>query len=349
MASDKETIPSDQAGDSYAQARQATLSTFGPRVMKLSGPFAGLFRLDYDEKIFQRNYRNPVLVSASNSAPADRTTLAVQTGRLHDLAVDAAALCMNDVLMIGAESLFLQHHVSGSATPGQRVQILEGLADVCRQAGCALLSRGQIEPEPDGQQGPLNLATFVVGVVDHRRMITGQLIEPGDEVIGVAGTGLHGPAYQIVRDALLTQRNLAPDAGLEGLDTTVAEALLRPATVYAGAVLRILRYYRRKRVIAGIAHIREGRLAEDITQILPEDLRVRIDPKSWPLPPICQLLKEAGMADQSLWPWSGAGIGLVMIVRQAFTQSILKQLHRRRLDSWRVGELVKGLRGVEIL
>lgn len=351
MASDKDMIRADQASDaqvSAAQARQEILSTFGPRVMKLSGPFAGLFRLDYDEKIFQRNYRNPVLVSASNDAPTDRAALAVQTGRLRDLASDVAALCMNDVLMIGAEPLFLQHHLCGDLPADKQVQIVEGLAASCRQTGCALLSSSRIETGETGAAGPLSLAAFVVGVVDHRRMIIGEQIEPDDEVIGVAGTGLHGPAYQIVRDALLGRGDLDPNARIEGLDTPVAEELLRPATPYAGVLLRVLRYYRRKRVIAGIVHVREGRLAEDITQILPEDRRVQIDPKAWPLPPICQLLKQAGMPDKTLWPWAGAGIGLVLIVRPTFTQSILKQLQRRNLECWRIGQVAKGTRGVEI-
>lgn len=350
MASDKDTIRSDEKRHALAeQARGEMLSTFGPRVMKLSGPFAGLFRLDYDERLFQRNYRNPVLVAACNSAPAGRAALALQTGRLSDLAADLAALCMNDVLMIGAESLFLQHHLSGHLQPDEQLRIIEGLADSCRQTGCALLSNCRIEPEEGDSAGPPGLAVFVAGVVDHRRMITGKQIEPGDEVIGIAGTGLHGPAYQIVHDALLGERKLAPDARVEGLEAPVAEELLRPATSYAGAVLHILRYYRRKRVIAGIAHVREGRLAEDIARILPEDRRVRIDPESWPLPKVCELLKRAGMPDNTLWPWAGAGIGLVMIVRPTFTQSILKQLRRRKLHSWKIGQVAKGNKGVEIV
>ncbi len=351
MVSERETGGGETAGDGRLAAERARLeilSTFGPRVMKMPGPFTGLFRLDYDEKIFQRNYRKAVLVAACNDAEPDRAALAVRTGRLADLAMDVAALGMNDVLMVGAEPLFLLHHVSGDPGPEEQVQLIEGLAEACRRTGCALLSSGRIAGAGAGTSGTMGLAAFVVGVVDHRRMITGQQIDIDDEVIGVAGTGLHGPAYHIVRDALHQHCQQPPEEAVHALDAMLARELLEPATAYAGAVLRVLRYYRRKRVIAGIVHVREGRLAEDISRILPEGRRVRIDPKAWPKPAICQLLQQAGMPEKTGWPWAGAGIGLAMIVRPTFSHSIMKQLQRRDLQCWQIGKVVKGEVGVEI-
>lgn len=140
MASDGTTMGRTDAQDQVPSltdlARRETLSTFGPRVMKLSGTFAGLFRLDYSEKIFQRNYRNPVLVAAQASATA-KIDLAIRTARLRDLAIDVVAANVNDMLTIGAEPLFLLHHLAGPLEPHRQLQIIEGLAEGCRQAGCA--------------------------------------------------------------------------------------------------------------------------------------------------------------------------------------------------------------------
>lgn len=338
MASDNDSTRSDTTSDLGAPAarvRQEALSTFGPRVMKLGAP-AGLFRLDFDEKIFRRNYRNPVLVSVTTCAPSSRAAIAMQTGYTRELAMDVAALCMNDILTVGAEPLFLQHHLAGALCPEVEVSVVEGLAESCRQAGCALLSSCDLRASEVRAADGLHLAVFCVGVVDHRRLITGGLIEPGDEVIGVAATGLHGPAFQAACDALVD------DAAVDGPGAAAVEELLRPATVYAAALLRILRYYRRKRVVAGIVHVHQGFFVEEITRILPQGCGVQIDSKSWPAGPSHPLPPAAEC-------WASEAIGLVLIVRPTFTQSITKQLQRRGLHCRRIGEVITGARSVQIL
>lgn len=328
-------------------ARREMLSTFGPRVMKLSGAFAGLFRLDYNERIFQRHYRNPVLVAACHSARGGRVDLALRTDRLKDLAIDAVSASANDMLTVGAEPLFLLHHLAGALEPASQLQVIEGLAEGCRQAGCALLSGEKITPA--SSSGPIDLAIFAVGVCDHKRMITGERIEPDDEVIGIASAGLHGQAYDLAGRLLLEQRRPSSDTHVDELSTSVTDTLLQPAVSYATPVLRILRYYRRKRVILGMAHIREGGMADCLLPILPEDRLVQIDAKAWPLPPVYSFfLEQGGVSTDQLWQTCNMGLGYVMIVRPTFTQSILKQLRRRKMQCWRIGHVTKGARHVNI-
>jgi phosphoribosylformylglycinamidine cyclo-ligase len=368
MASEKRTGGrADAEGDSrplpeLAQrelAQRLVQSTFGPRVLKVSGGLVRLFRLDYAERILQRNYRNPVLVASQADAGA-RAALAVQLGRLRDVAIDVVAANVNDMLSIGAEPLFLLHHLTGGdLSPQQQLEVIDGLVEACRQAGCALLSGDRAEaagaagslasgvaggPARNGVSG-----AFAVGVCDHRKLITGAGIEPGDDVIGLASSGLHRTGLDSAAAAVLEQAGLSPTAHVEELGCTVAEELLRPSRIYVGPVVRVLRYYRRKRIVAGMAHVAAGGLPGSIERILPADCQVRLEAKTWPRPPIFNLLERWGMPAERMWQTLNMGIGYVLVVRPAFTRSIIRQLRRRKMSAWRIGAVSKGARQVEIV
>lgn len=361
MASDKTTSGrADAEGDEVGQREPAqrelvqrlVQSTFGPRVMKLSGPLAGLFRLDYDEKILRRDYRNPVLVASKADAGA-RAALATQLGRLRDVAADVVAANVNDILSIGAEPLFLLHYLTGGdLSARQQIEIIDGLADGCREAGCALLSGDRveaIEPGRSSGQGGFSLGAFALGVCDHKKLITGEGIEPGDDVIGIAGTGLHQAGIELAADAAFQQVGLSPTAHVEELKCTVGEALLRPTRIYVAPVLRVLRYYRRKRIVAGMAHVTEGGLAGSLERILPADCQVRLEAKTWPRPAIFNLLERWGVPAERMWKTLNMGIGYVLVVRPAFTRSIIRQLRRRKMPAWRIGAVSEGPRHVEVV
>jgi phosphoribosylformylglycinamidine cyclo-ligase len=376
MASDKTTSGrTDAEGDQVGLrelAQRLVQSTFGPRVMKLSGPLAGLFRLDYDEKILRRDYRNPVLVASQADARA-KASLAIRLGRLRDVAIDVAAANVNDMLSIGAEPLFLLHHLAGGdLSPPQHLEVIDGLVEACRQAGCALLSgdraeaAGSARPAGNGVSGGpaghagtggsggsagqrgFDLVAFAVGVCDHRKLITGEGIEPGDDVIGVASSGLHCAGFDLAAAAAFEQAGLSPTEHLEQLGCTVGEELLRPSRIYVGPVLRVLRYYRRKRIVAGMAHVTGGGLAGSIERILPADCRVRLEAKTWPRPAIFDLLERWGVPAERMWQTLNMGIGYVLVVRPAFTQSIVRQLRRRKMPAWRIGAVSEGPKQVEL-
>jgi phosphoribosylformylglycinamidine cyclo-ligase len=370
MASDKRTSGrADSEGDGRGLrelpqrelAQRLVQSTFGPRVVKLSGPLAGLFRLDHDEKILRRDYRNPVLVASQADAGA-RAPLAMQLGRLRDVAIDVVAANVNDMLSIGAEPLFLLHHLAGGAlSPQQQLEIIDGLAEACRQAGCALLGgdtaeAGRWAPSAgtgglgeSAGQGGVDLGAFAVGVCDHKKLITGEGIEPGDDVIGIASSGLHRTGFELGAAAALEQAKLSPTAHVEELGCTVGEELLRPGRIYVTPVLRVLRYYRRKRIVAGMAHVTEGGLAGSIERILPADCQVQLEAKTWPRPAIFDLLERWGVPAERMWQTLNMGIGYVLVVRPAFTRSVIRQLRRRKMAAWRVGAVSKGARQVEVV
>ncbi len=365
MTADPDTIrhlgAGTQAPSPADPARREALSTFGPRVMKLSGAFAGLFRLDYDEKIFQRNYRNPVLVASQSAAGSGdgRTDLALRLDRPRDLAVDIVASSVNDLLTIGAEPLFLLHHLAGDALPPQRhLQVIEGLAEGCRQAGCALLSVNGAQAGGPQAKAPLaaaagqvgfDLSAFVVGVCDHRKLITGTGIEPGDDVIGIAGAGVGREGFALAAGAAFERAQLAPDSPVEALGCTIGEELLRPERIYAAPVLRVLRYYRRKRIVLGMAHVAGGGLPGSIERVLPADCQVQLEAKAWSRPAIFDLLQQWGVDPGRMWQTMNMGIGFVLLVRPAFTASIIKQLRRRKMPAFRIGGVSRGPRGVEIV
>ncbi len=329
--------------------------------MKLSGGLVRLFRLDYAERILQRNYRNPVLVASQADAGA-KAALAMQVGRLRDVAIDVVAANVNDMLSIGAEPLFLLHHLTdGDLSPQQQLEVIDGLVEACRQAGCALLSADRPEaagparsvgsgvPGEQAGKGGFDLAAFAVGVCDHKKLITGDGIEPGDDVIGVASSGLHRTGFELAAAAAFEQARLSPAERVGELGCTVGEELLRPSPIYVAPVLRVLRYYRRKRIVAGMAHITEGGLAGSIERILPADCQVQLEAKTWPRPAIFDLLERWGVPAERMWQTLNMGIGYVLVVRPAFTRSIIRQLRRRKMAAWRVGVVSKGARQVEIV
>ncbi|MCH5375812.1 MAG: phosphoribosylformylglycinamidine cyclo-ligase, partial [Planctomycetes bacterium] len=225
--------------------------TFSPRTIKLDGGFAGLFRLDFDSPLFARKYEDPVLVSCTDGV-GTKLKVAQRCGRHDTVGIDLVAMCVNDAICCGAEPLFFLDYVAMSHDdPPLLEQIVQGISDGCVDADCALLG-GETAIMPDlYQSGDYDLAGFCVGVVDRKNLIDGRTIAPGDQLIGVASSGLHSNGYSLVRKVVFDMGGLTVDQRIDQLGQTVGDALLTPTRIYAQALRKVLNYYKVKNVVHG--------------------------------------------------------------------------------------------------
>ena len=244
--------------------------TFGPRVMDCFGGFAGLFRLDYNEKLFQRNYKDPLLVACTDGV-GTKLKLAFATGRLDTVGIDLVAMSVNDLICCGAEPLFFLDYLAvGKLDPPRMAEIVKGVSDACCQARCALLG-GETAEMPDFYKPrEFDMAGFAVGVVERGRVIDGSNVEPGDVAIALASDGVHANGFGLARRVLLERAKYKPSdrpAELDGL--TLGQELLRPTRIYVRSVLAVVNSYRVKRVVKAMAHVTGGGLPGNLPRVLP--------------------------------------------------------------------------------
>jgi phosphoribosylformylglycinamidine cyclo-ligase len=321
--------------------------TFSPRVIKLDGGFAGLFELDFSSRLFRRGYKDPVLVSCTDGV-GTKLKVAQLTKTHHTVGIDLVAMSVNDAICCGAEPLFFLDYVAMSRDDPERLeQIVKGISDGCMEADCSLLG-GETAIMPDMYAGDdYDLAGFCVGVVERKAVIDGRAIEPGDVAIGIASSGFHSNGYSLVRRVVFDIAKLSVSDIVPELGQTVGEALLTPTRIYARPVRRVLSHYKVKSVVNGIAHITGGGLFDNLVRIIPEGLRVEIRRDSWPIPPIFDWLQKLGNIDASeMNHVFNMGIGLVMVVRPYFADSIQRMLADFGLQSWQLGEVVRGEKDV---
>lgn len=320
--------------------------TYSPRVMKLDGGFAGLFQLDFASRLFARRYQDPVLVSCTDGV-GTKLKIARLT-EIHDtVGIDLVAMCINDAICCGAEPLFFLDYVAMSHDdPPILEQIVLGISNGCMEADCALLG-GETAIMPDlYARGDYDLAGFCVGVVERKQVIDGSTITPGDVAIGVASSGLHSNGFSLVRKVVFDMAGLGVTDEVAELGKSVGETLLTPTRIYARPIRRILNHYK-NRVVHGIAHITGGGLFDNLERILPEDARVLIDSNSWTVPPVFPWLQRLGSIDQDeMERVFNMGLGLVLLVNPVFAETIQRLLSESGMESWRIGRVVSGPRGV---
>jgi phosphoribosylformylglycinamidine cyclo-ligase len=336
--------------------------THSPRVLPAEGGFAGLFRLDFADGLFARRYKDPVLVSGTDGV-GTKLKVAQLAGVHNTVGIDLVAMCVNDVLCCGAEPLFFLDYVAmGRDDPALLEQIVSGISDGCVASDMALVG-GETAIMPDMyHSGDYDLAGFCVGVVEREKLIDGSTIVPDDVAIGVASSGLHSNGFSLVRkivfensgvklnDAFPNLKMETPASGAHAessLETpsvkTLADVLLTPTTIYARAVRHVLRHYRVKGVVHGIAHITGGGLHENLARILPGNVSVLIDRGSWPVPPVFGWLQSLGQVeDEEMARVFNMGVGLVLMVSPYYAESIQQQLHSCDLPNWVIGRAAAG-------
>ncbi len=321
--------------------------TYSPRVMKLDGGFAGLFRLDFSNRLFDRNYQDPVLVAGTDGV-GTKLKVATAAGVHNTVGIDLVAMCVNDVICCGAEPLFFLDYIAMPKDDPQLLeQLVEGISSGCIDADCALLG-GETAIMPDlYAPGDYDMAGFCVGVVERSHVVDGSAIAPGDVVIGVASNGLHSNGFSLVRRVVFEHAKLNVNDFIEPLGVTVRDALLRPTQIYSRALRKVLGHYKVKNVVHGIAHITGGGLHENVERILPNNVKVEIKRNSWDIPPVFCWLQQLGSIDhEELSRVFNMGVGLVLIVSSFYADNIRRLFEESGLATWTIGQVVEGNKSV---
>ncbi|MBI5764834.1 MAG: phosphoribosylformylglycinamidine cyclo-ligase [Planctomycetes bacterium] len=312
--------------------------TYDPRVLSRHNAFAGLMQLDFREPLLRRNYKDPVLVSGADGV-GSKLLLAMKYQRVEGLGIDLVAMNVNDVLTCGAEPLFFLDYIAcHKLEPTWIAAMVESISRGCNLANCALLG-GETAELPDlYSKGHFDLAGFCVGVVEKRRIIDGRDVEPGDEVLGLASSGLHSNGYALARKALAS----LPTQAKVQLGEPLIDAALRPTRIYVKSIQALLRFYRRKRVVKAMAHITGGGLAGNVPRVIPANCDVQLSRKSWPIPPIFRLIQSAGVAQAEMFRVFNMGIGFVVVVRRAFADTVAAFLEKSGERVYRIGTIRRG-------
>lgn len=350
MASPK-TISYEQSGVSIdandemvRRISRSVSSTHGPRVMGLENGFAGLFRLDYDEKLFKKNYKNPVLVACTDGV-GTKILIAQQMKRLDTIGIDLVAMNVNDMLVQGAEPLFFLDYLAvHKLDPEQIAQMVEGIAAGCKLANCALIG-GETAEMPDLYgTDEYDMAGFAVGVVERKRIITGSAIQHGDVILGLASSGLHSNGFSLVRHICFKQEKMKVlDRPEELGGELLGETLLTPTRIYVKSVISVLSGYKIKKVVHGMAHITGGGLVGNIPRVLPSGCNAAIRKGSWPIHPVFDFLQKRGpVEEQEMLRVFNMGIGFVVIVSPDFADSIKAKLEKTGEIVYPIGTIVPG-------
>ncbi len=333
------------AGDRMVEMiRRHMQRTYGPRVLDKHGAFAGAFRLDYNERLFKRNYRDPVLLACTDGV-GTKVKLACETDKHDTVGIDCVAMNVNDMIVQGAEPLFFLDYIgTHKLEPEKMTQIVKGVADGCQQAGAALLGGETAEMADLYDPGEYDLAGFAVGVCELARMTDEQRIESGDIVLGLAASGPHSNGYSLIR-AIVREAELDLNRRYNELDPDrpLGEVLLTPTRIYAKAITRVLRHYRVKRVVNGMAHVTGGGLAANLARALPDNRNAKIDPATWEVPAVFRFLQErGGVEDEEMWRVFNMGIGYCLVVRPNFVGSVTRQLEAAGETVHQIGKINKG-------
>jgi len=320
--------------------RGAVRSTYRPEVLDGMGKFAGFFALDTSK------YREPVLVSGTDGV-GTKLRVAMLAKRHDTIGIDAVAMCVNDILVQGAEPLFFLDYLAvGRLLPEKAAAIVSGVAEGCRRAGCALI--GGETAEMPGFYGPeeYDLAGFAVGVVERSRIIDGRGIVPGDKVIGLPSSGLHSNGYSLARKTLLEVAGYDVATRLDRLGRTVGEEMLEPTRIYVPTVLPLLERFE----IKGLAHITGGGLTENLPRILPPGTGMKVQLGSWPVPPVFELIAETGeVAEKEMLRTFNLGIGMAAVIPAATAGAVMEYLAERGEKSYLIGEVIAGKREIHYL
>lgn len=320
------------AGDEFVDRISPLVrSTFRPEVLTDIGGFGGLFRLQ------AHRYAEPVLVSGTDGV-GTKLKIAFLTDRHDTVGIDLVAMCVNDIVVSGAEPLFfLDYFATGKLAVPKAEAVLKGIAEGCRQAGCALIGGETAEMPSFYAEGEYDLAGFAVGVVDRPKIIDGRSIVPGDVLIGLASTGLHSNGYSLARRVLLDQAQLSMTSRLPELDRPLGEVLLTPTRIYAKQVLTLIQDC----PIKGIAHITGGGITENLPRVFPAGIGAQVQRSAWSVPPIFQAIVRLGQVERAeMYRVFNMGIGMILVAPASDALTVIARARALSDQAYQIGTIV---------
>jgi len=311
-------------------------STWRKECLGALGGFGGAFALP-------AGYREPVLIAGTDGV-GTKLRVAFLLDQHESIGIDAVAMCVNDILVQGAEPLFFLDYLAvGKLDPRQAEQVVAGVAEGCRLAGCALIGGETAEMPGFYPPGEYDVAGFSVGVVEKDKLITGEHIQEDDVLLGLPSSGLHSNGFSLARKVLLgetpEEQQIALGRYEERLGETLGETMIRPTRIYVKTILNLLE----KVNIKGMAHITGGGLTDNVPRILPRGLSVQIERGSWPVPPIFSLLQEkGGVSDEEMYRAFNMGIGMVLVVAKPDEEQARKILAEMKEPCFTIGAVIPG-------
>lgn len=325
----------DAGNETVERIKQQIARTARKEVLGQIGGFGGLFAL--------KPVKEPVLVAATDGV-GTKLKVAFALNRHDTIGIDCVAMCVNDLVVQGAEPLFFLDYVAtGKLAPAQVEQIVKGIADGCVAAGCALIGGETAEMPGMYAVGEYDVAGFSVGVCERSRLLTGEMIRPGDALIGLASNGLHSNGFSLARKVLLEEGRFPFDMNVPGSEQTLGEALLAPTRIYVKTFLALMDQFQ----VKGGAHITGGGLLENVPRMLPEGCRALIDKKTWEVPAIFRWIEQVGQIyEADMFRTFNMGMGMVIAVPAAEAEAVVEQAQQLGEQAAMIGRVEEGKREV---
>ena len=321
------------ADDAKKRIRHLASKTFTPAVLGGIGGFGALFALD------GRKWKEPVLVSSADGG-GTKLKIAMAMGVHSTVGGDLVNHCVNDILVQGAEPLFfLDYLAMGKLEPNVVEQLVEGMSRACRKAACALIGGETAEMPGFYPPGEYDLAGFIVGAVERKKVLNGKAVKPGDTLLGLPSAGLHTNGYSLARKLVFDVAKLKPETYVAEVGNKIGAELLKPHLCYAPAVKSLLAHG----WVSAMAHITGGGIPGNLPRVLPSGVKAIIDLDAWPVPSIFKYLAKLGEIEpDELLPSFNMGIGMIVIVPAEFVKEAEADLKRRREKFFRIGRIERG-------
>jgi phosphoribosylformylglycinamidine cyclo-ligase len=326
----------DAGNEAVERMKKHVKRTFRPEVLADLGGFGGLFALN-------NKYENPILVSGTDGV-GTKLKLAFMMDKHDTIGIDAVAMCVNDIIVQGAEPLFfLDYLATGKLVPSQIEAIVAGVAEGCVQSGCSLIGGETAEMPGMYTDGEYDIAGFSVGIVDRSKLIDGSKIQAGDVILGLSSSGVHSNGFSLVRKLLLETKGYKLDQTIDELGGTLGETLLTPTRIYVKSILKAMNEVE----IKGLVHITGGGFTENIPRVLPANVNAHIEGGTWPILPIFSLMQRDGnITDADMFKTFNMGIGMVVIVAAADAEKTKAVFEAAGEQVYTIGQVTEGDRRV---
>ncbi|MBI1424522.1 MAG: phosphoribosylformylglycinamidine cyclo-ligase [Gammaproteobacteria bacterium] len=320
----------DAGGELVERIKPYAKQTLRPGVLGGLGGFGALFELDLNK------YRQPLLVAGTDGV-GTKLKLALQLQKHDTIGIDLVAMCVNDLIVQGAEPLFfLDYYATGALSVDVASEVIKGIADGCLQSGAALIGGETAEMPGMYHANDYDLAGFCVGVVDKDKLIDGSQVQAGDVMLGLASSGPHSNGYSLIRKII---EHSKADLAADFHGKTLGEVLLEPTRIYVKPLLSLFAQAN----VKALAHITGGGLLENIPRVMPENTVAMIDASSWTRPPVFDWLQSAGnVADMEMYRTFNCGIGMVLMVSEQEVTTAVDFLNTQGIDTRVIGKITKG-------